>query len=172
MAVVSRCRLGPISFLQQHGVCQLGPRGCTGAPCPSLHPSSGNYSLPLPCVQPDTPVQVSHWEFRREKKRFLPPTETISFSSSASVSTVSGLRLSQRGESQPALLPACSRSRAKRCPKAAPKLAATWGHQPCSRLLRNTLVSCGTASSKIAAGQVAVAWDLGVSVDGSQVGHG
>lgn len=173
MAVISGSRAGPVSFLQQHGACQLGPHGCAGAPCPSLHPSGGKYSSPPPCRQADTPVCVSHREFRKEKKkRFLPPTETISFSSSASVSTASGLRLSQQGGSQPALPPARSRPRAERWSEAAPKVAAARGHQHCSHLLWDTFVSCGIASSKTAAGQVAAAWDLGVSVDGSQGEHG
>jgi len=38
-----------------------------------------------------------------------------------------------------------------------PKPAAAWGHQPCSHLLWDSLVSCGIASSKTAAGQVAAA---------------
>lgn len=149
MAVFSGSRVGPISVPRQHGVCPPGPRGCAGAPCPSLHPSGGKYSSPLPCRQPDTPVRVSLWEFRRGKKRFLPPTETISFSSSASISTASGLHLSQQGGSQPTLTPACSRPRAERWPEATPKLAAAWGHPLCSHLLRDTLSAVELLAQKL-----------------------
>lgn len=152
-------------------VCQPGPHGCAGPSVLLSTPLVESIPRLFPADSPARQFEF-HIGIQEGKKRFLPPTETISFSSSASVSTMSRLRLCQRGGSQPFLPPACSTPRAEGWPEAAPKLAATWGHQPCSHLLWDTLVSCGTAHSKTAAGQVAAAWDPGRSGDGSQGGHG
>lgn len=153
-------------FPSQSSVCV--PAGATWlrrALCPSLHPSGGKYSPPLPCRQPGTPVRVSHRDSGGEKK--IPPSHRNHQLFQQRVSTMSGPRLCQPGGSQPLLPPACSTPRAEGWPEgwpeAVPKLAATWGHQPCSHLLWDTLVSCGTAHSTTAAGQGAVAWDPGGS---------
>lgn len=107
-----------------------------------------------------------------KKKDSSLPQKPSAFPAAQASPLCLGCALASEGGSQPALPPACSRPRAERRLEAAPKLAATWGHQPCSDLLWDTLVSCGIASSKTTAGQVAAAWDLGVSVDGSQGGQG
>lgn len=141
-------------------VCQPGPLGCAGPSALLSTPPVESIPRLFPADSPARQFKF-HIGTQEGKKRFLPPTDTISFSSSASVSTMSGLRLCQRGGSQPFLPPACSTLGTQGWPEAAPKPAATWGHQPCLQLLWDTLVGCGVAHSKTAAGQVA--WDPGGS---------
>lgn len=134
---------GSTVCVRQGHVAALGPPALLSTPpvesIPRLFPA-------------DSPTRQFEFHFGSsggEKKRFLPPTETISFSSSTSISTASGLHLSQRGGSQPTLTPACSRPRAERWPEAAPKLAAAWGHQLCSHLLWDTLSAAESLAQKL-----------------------
>lgn len=154
-------RVSPVFFLQQHACASRGHLAAPG-PLPFLLSTPPVESIPrlFPADSPARQFEF-HIGTQEGKKRFFPPTETISFSSSTSVSTMSGLCLCQPGGSQPFLPPACSTPGAEGWPEAAPKLAPTGGHQPCSHLLWDTLVSCGTAHSKTAAGQAA--WDPGGS---------
>lgn len=62
-----------VQFPSHSSLCM--PAGATElrrALCPSLHPSGGKYSPPLPCRQPGTPVRVSHRDSGGEKK--IPPS--------------------------------------------------------------------------------------------------
>lgn len=101
MAVISGSRVGLVSFLWQHGVCQLGPRGCAGAPCPSLHPSGGKYSSLLPCRKPDTPVRVSRREFRRGKKDSSLPQKPSAFPAAQASPPCLGCALASEGDLNP-----------------------------------------------------------------------
>lgn len=137
-------RVTPVSFPQQHVCASRGHLAAPG-PLPFLLSTPSVESIPrlFPADSPARQFEF-HIGTQEGKKRFLPPTETISFSSSASVSTMSGLRLCQPGGSQPFL----PQPAAKPGPRGGLRLLQNWqppGVTSPAHICSGTPLAAGTA---------------------------
>lgn len=126
-------------------VCQPGPHGCAG---PSALPSTPPVES-IPRLFPaDSPARQFEFHIGSQegKKRFLPPTETINFSSSASPPCLGCTFANEEGLNSSCHQPAVH-------PRGGLRLLQNWQPSgvtsPAHNLLWDTLVSCGTLTEKL-----------------------
>lgn len=149
----------PVSFPQQH-VC--ASRGHTAAPGPLPFPPPLLWKVfpasSLPTARHASSSFTSG--FRRGKKDSSLPQKPSVFPTAQASPPCLGCAFAREG----GLNSSCHQPAAHPGLRGGLRLLQNWqppgGHQPCSHLLWDTLVRCGTAHSKTAAGQVAVAWIL------------